>query len=285
MRENRTQGAVWGAPSNGRLYRDDIRENKMNKKYEYPDAADSLTIDMINQMESTAGYWQQSETRVLEMVKQKLESKTTTSMLDVGAGYGRLSIEFSSYFASITLLEPDEDRLEGARAACKSAGIADKCSFSSQKGQDLSPDEKFDFIMCSHIIQHMPHNDAIALLEKLRSMLLPGGLCVLMTTHAKEGFFSKQLLRDGKIEEINIDEHEFSSLCDGNSGSLPIRFWGQDELLMMLSQLNFNVKLFQVYHCLEEFGDLLQYMDRDDLVNQVPTLQNHMGRDILLVLK
>jgi hypothetical protein len=79
-----------------------------------------------------------SESAVLDILRREFDGwdRNTVKMLDVGAGYGRLSVEFGSLFSSVVLLEPDAERLSGARNALKVAGLGSSCTFLNVAGQD-----------------------------------------------------------------------------------------------------------------------------------------------------
>jgi 2-polyprenyl-3-methyl-5-hydroxy-6-metoxy-1,4-benzoquinol methylase len=93
------------------------------------------------------------------------------SLLDVGAGPGTVTRRLASHFGSLTLLEPNREQLgafdlPGARLI---HGTLE--SFQSP--------EKYDLVLCSHVLYHVPVSGWGGFLERLLSFVRPGGYCLL----------------------------------------------------------------------------------------------------------
>lgn len=93
-------------------------------KYFYPDIGDAITIEVINTKEPFSGYWNDSERYALANVHRELALNPQHTLVDAGTGSGRLAIEFAPYFQEVLALEPDPERMEGARKNFVDAGIS-----------------------------------------------------------------------------------------------------------------------------------------------------------------
>jgi 2-polyprenyl-3-methyl-5-hydroxy-6-metoxy-1,4-benzoquinol methylase len=115
------------------------------------------------------------------------------SLLDVGAGPGRLAQLLSPWFGSLTLLEPNREQiatleLEGARILHETL-------------ESYHSSERYDVVLCSHVLYHVPVAEWGGFIDRLLSFVRPGGYCVIALT-AERGQ-SYQLQSDFKASSIS----------------------------------------------------------------------------------
>ncbi len=260
----------------------------MTDSYIYPDASDAITLKMIDTHEPRPGYWAQSESVIIDKLRdycnQHMGDRRDLTLLDIGGGMGRLSVVLQDLFSRIVLLEPDITRLQQAEAEIASKGLGEKFEFVNLLAENYHPGIQFDVILNSHVLQHIPVDCSSKLLDTMCQLLKPGGVGAVLTTHAKCTYFVRQSIIDNQVIEQPIEQALFDSLCYHTKDELPIRFFGQDDLLALLSRHGFNVSTFWVYHCLENFGDAETYIARDELVNAIPVLQTNLGRDCFAIV-
>jgi SAM-dependent methyltransferase len=99
-----------------------------------------------------------------------------TSALDFGCGVGRLSQALGDYFDSVTGVDIAPSMLAAAERANKKQNV----TFVNNVRPDLSifPDESFDFVYTTIVLQHMPPELSLGYTEEFARVLKPGGLTV-----------------------------------------------------------------------------------------------------------
>lgn len=214
--------------------------------YSYPDKDDKVTLNFtVKNTEPYRGYWEQSENKALSFFEKLLSrAMNNGSLLDLGAGEGRLTIKFAKYFKTVTALEPDQERIARAKKNCASADINNVTFLESQFLDAEISENSFEAILCSHIIQHIPTTGIKPTLEKIHAILKPGGIFALTTNYTKEhnDVFEKQT----DIVE-RIDEATFNLLAENKLGILPIHYFTERNLENLLTDFKVQKKcLFHV---------------------------------------
>jgi MoaA/NifB/PqqE/SkfB family radical SAM enzyme/SAM-dependent methyltransferase len=99
----------------------------------------------------------------------------TASLLDVGCGTGRLTAKLAAKAAHVTALDASVGMIEAARAR-----LGDHGNVKLEKGSlfdSVLSDRTFDAIVLSETFHHLPRHGA---LEKLKSLLAPGGVLLIL---------------------------------------------------------------------------------------------------------
>jgi SAM-dependent methyltransferase len=108
------------------------------------------------------------------------------SLLDVGAGPGKVAQLLAPHFASLTLLEPNRAQISGL--SLKGA----KVLHSTLEGYDST--EQHDLVVCSHVLYHVPVAEWGGFIDRLLARVRPGGYCMVSLSAARGQ--SYQLQRD-----------------------------------------------------------------------------------------
>ena len=159
-------------------------------------------------------------------------------ILDVGCGFGL----FAAYFGQthprrrIVGVDPDARRIGLARDVAKRLGL-EQHEFHVGDVRDAALQGPFDAAYVLDVMHHLPKDDQRRVLERLRSLLVPGGMLVVkdITTEPRLGLlFTEALdrLMVGWNEPLAYRHH---------------REWGE-----MLTDLGFKVRMVRV-------PDLLPY--------------------------
>jgi SAM-dependent methyltransferase len=156
----------------------------------------SFTIDPRDEMcktltgrvswRSKANYLEQSPPNVdeLEMVLQAhgRSLATTTNLLDFASGYGRLTRYFSAMLPGhVTVSDIDPAAVQFATRTFYVRGFV-----STADPDDLNRPERFDLIWAASLWTHLPHETWGRWLEKVYSMLQPGGVLVFSARYVRE---------------------------------------------------------------------------------------------------
>lgn len=271
-----------------------VRRNEsgylMEKEYHYPDINDKLTMALIKEKEPYPGYWEESEKRILELIKEKIKKLDLSSrdswLLDAGCGTGRLLPEFQKYFSNILAIDPDYSQIQKAKKLVTEMGFADKLLFNMTAVDQLKWEkESFDVILCSHVIQHVHTEKVPKILHNFHELLKPDGLMFLMTTHSRRsyGYYVKSFLKDSKLVEEKIRKTEFNSLIKNERNILPIHFFSINNLINILRRTGFVLTSFRTYHVMRKPNIIAADEDIDIQVNNSDYLKAKFGRDILLI--
>jgi 2-polyprenyl-3-methyl-5-hydroxy-6-metoxy-1,4-benzoquinol methylase len=259
------------------------------KEYHYPDENDGLTVKFLAEFEKSDKYWDQSENTIIELIKKHISTlpfKGINRFLDAGCGNGRLITRFEEQFDEIVALEPDLHRIANATKLVKSIGIDHKTRFYQTLAEKFTPKVKFDFILCSHVIQHI-HTDSVKpLLNNLKDHLTEAGIIAITTCHSEQSqdYFTKNYLLKGKPVIEPTDEEHYNQLVAGK-GLLPIHFFKSDNFIKMLWEIGLETIDFRVFHVDKTEREQMQVQDIDAFVNASKKLQDSHGRDMCLIAR
>jgi 2-polyprenyl-3-methyl-5-hydroxy-6-metoxy-1,4-benzoquinol methylase len=153
-------------------------------------------------------------------------------ILDVGCGFGL----FAAYFGQthpprrIVGVDPDARRIEMARGVAGKLGLRQH-EFHVGDVRDAALQGPFDAAYVLDVMHHLPRDDQRRVLERLRSLLVPGGMLLVkdITTEPRAGLlFTEALdrLMVGWREPLAYRHH---------------REWGD-----MLEDLGFKVRMVRV---------------------------------------
>lgn len=224
------------------------------KNYVYPDINDSLTIQMIGEVEQETGMnWGDGEQIVLDELMKIIRNYTKKSdslLVDFGCGEGRLLPEFEKFFEKIIAIEPDKTRLENAIKSTKESNIFDKTTFINESVENVKIPEPADVILISHIIQHVKPEVVSKIIDKAYMSLKNGGILYLATNNlaGNRDKFTKSYRAKDKLLESRINREEFISLVNNNSGILPIHWFSQKNLIKKLIDDGFEIIYSQTFH-------------------------------------
>jgi Methyltransferase domain len=120
------------------------------------------------------------------------------TMIDAGAGNGKLTEWFTGSFSRVVAIEPNASLETDLRANCPTAHVIPRTIM------DASVSEAADFILCSHVLYFVDQSEWQSTLWRLAGWLAPGGVlaiglqnpesdCMTMVDHFIGGRFN---LRD-----------------------------------------------------------------------------------------
>jgi 2-polyprenyl-3-methyl-5-hydroxy-6-metoxy-1,4-benzoquinol methylase len=259
-------------------------------EYHYPDENDGLTIKFLAEFEKSEQYWDESENAIIEIIREQISASRNegeiNSFLDAGCGNGRLIPKFEDQFDQIVALEPDSERLNHATELLKSLGLEQKTSFCLSLAEEFKSDQKFDFILSSHVIQHIHTGSVEQLLRNLADHLKTDGILAVTTCHStrNQEHYLKNYVQNGKPVRQEIDEATHNQLVNSD-GALPIHFFRTDTLINMLTELGLETIVFKVFHVDKPDREKLQVKDIDAYVNATEERQGKYGIDMCLVGK
>jgi 2-polyprenyl-3-methyl-5-hydroxy-6-metoxy-1,4-benzoquinol methylase len=258
-------------------------------KYQYPDTSDGIVIQYIKAHEPYPGYWAESEKRTFvwfEEIIGRLRRTQPALALDLGCGDGRLLPWMLKQANRVVAAEPDISRLEAAKQGYLHSKAKSRISFVSAGVATMPHKQKFDLVLFSHVLQHLPTAEARIALRQIAKVAKRGAMLLLTTTHSPLGrtyALKTYLSRACSYREAEIDFPTFDRLAKGGARELPCRVFRFKDVESMMKEAGFRIVDKRVFHSLEDFGELDRFEFRDDVINRSPKLMDQTGRDVAVV--
>lgn len=245
-------------------------------KYRYPDTGDKITVNFIDG--NNKKYWEESEDRILHLIENSIGK--VNSFLDIGCGLGRLLLRFGESANAIVGIEPDTDRFIMCKENIENTHIKDKVTLYNDSLDALNFESRFDFILCSHVLQHISNDNCKKLIQSIAHNLEPDGKLVVLTNHSDKDhdIYINSYIKEDQTIEREISNSEFNQLTS-KVGSLPIRFFSIHTLENMIKPYGLRIASYEVFH-LKNTNHLFY----DSIVNTLPFLKKKHGRDMLLII-
>ena len=214
--------------------------------YSYPDAGDQIPRQGIDPVWVIAGAdWDEADLLMVRRAAALLSGGRALSCVDVGAGQGRLLPAVLAVADEVTIIEPDAQRLSAARD--QAVGLDRERSHflcTDLAGAKVGA-TRFDLVVCSHVLQHLPTGQRAGFLASLRSITATDGLLVLMYSATSRGpgrlMLSEHLPGSGGVRTREVDTADFDraampSRTTGPTNSLPVWHAGAGDVESLLSQ-------------------------------------------------
>ncbi|MFN7937996.1 MAG: class I SAM-dependent methyltransferase [Bryobacteraceae bacterium] len=252
----------------------------MISPYRYNDAWDHTISLFIKSHQPYKDYWSRSEKLALGIVKEYALKAPRNRFLDIGCGRGRLLPLFAPHFDTTIALEPDLFRSKAA--ALVAQGLRNVHVENSYFEQSSETD--FDFALCCHVLQHVPVGRQQAILSRIGSVLKPGGLLAMITSHSMQphDVFKLWCPEGSGVVEQPTDQTTFNALASSGAGSVvPTHAFALQSLQASLSA--FNIVHIHCFHALHRWNPTDLFF-RDRWINW-PRLQGSFGIDVLLLAR
>lgn len=214
--------------------------------YTYPDRNDELTVALIAEV-SKGDYWGQSEKRALDWALEAVERlPRPRRMLDLGCGTGRLEPVFAPHVDEILAVEPDRERYASAAETTANLPSVTVCHGDASA---VDPEEKFEVLLCSHVLQHVDDGTLEALLTALETHSAPGALAVVTTTFTTgtRDILTAEWWESGTRRWETLDGHDFRTAFT-REGVLPVRLFARSTVESLFESFGFRAEGFRLYH-------------------------------------
>lgn len=210
--------------------------------YTYPDPDDAITNRMIvslSQLDRWAAEEESVLSRLISFIAQLDEPR---SLLDVGAGEGRLAARLSPLFRRAVLVEPDEDR---ARSIARVVGRNDAVFpyRVTSRLEEAAEDAPYSVVLISHVVQHVAFDLASELVERSAALCVRGGIIYLSTNLSRHdhGYHAESVSDAGQLSVQALTREDFDELTRVSAGVLPIHSFPESYLTTILARANVEV--------------------------------------------
>jgi len=133
------------------------------------------------------------------------------SFLDIGAGPGFIARELLSHFNEAIALDPNDCY----ESYYSSSDAFDKLRFVNKNFESADFNKQFDFILCSHVLYHVPQNYWSVFIQKILKLLSKKGKALLTLVAARGQFhdlcdqinhnYSNSQVLKSILKEIGVD--------------------------------------------------------------------------------
>ncbi len=218
-------------------------------------------------------YWEKrryehlSEESALRTLIKRISPKMRQNILDIGAGFGRLTHVYADKFNHCVLLDPSKKLLSEAKERLR---IKNNLEFKLGFGEDIPfKDEKFHTVLMVRVFHHLRFPEKVA--KEVARVLKPGGFFILEFAN-KANFKAKLLCLlccKYRKEVFGLEPVNRQSQKKSNMSTIPFvnyhPLWIDRlfrklgfEVIIKLSSSNFRSSIFKrilppkVLLCLEE---------------------------------
>ncbi|GAB5450765.1 MAG: hypothetical protein Hals2KO_10930 [Halioglobus sp.] len=155
------------------------------------------------------------------------------SMLDVGAGMGRITAVARDMVKEVVALEPDESRWADCHKAYHREPDCLVYNQSTDQYISENPGKRFNLIVVSMVLQHISTTLSRKLMSDVATLLEPDGVAIVFTTHTLEK--SKGFSFSGDNERVYVPEAEFNQYAEAppedQHMGLPVRRFSKQDLI------------------------------------------------------
>jgi 2-polyprenyl-3-methyl-5-hydroxy-6-metoxy-1,4-benzoquinol methylase len=128
--------------------------------------------------------------RELEALKARVGAKRIGRVLSVGCGDAVFEVLLARHAEAVVGIDLSPDGIEKAQQRAAALGL-DNLEFRCQTLSELSPEERFDGVVCIGLLHHVPEEDLDELLKLVHTQLNPGGF-----------FFAREPSEQGFLRSI-----------------------------------------------------------------------------------
>lgn len=205
----------------------------MYKYHETDDSLDEWAKLFTNRLDAGDG---DHEAEYLDVLKLLIAMNRNGSMLDIGAGLGRVTAMAAGQVKELVALEPDTDRYQSTYGLFHSPPSC--CvynAFSSEYIQN-NPGKTFDVVVLGMVLQHVSTRVCKSLIKDTAQLVSETGVVIIATTHTvpkAEGF----TYSNASAAETYVSEAEYNAYADASecSKGIPVRRFSKRTLLDMVA--------------------------------------------------
>ena len=103
----------------------------------------------------------------------------TKKVLDIGCGVGTISLYLAKQGANIVGIDISRKAIDSCRKSARALKLKDKAQFICSTIEQIKFTQKFDVIICSEVIEHVPKDKTF--LKRIHKVLKKNGLLILST--------------------------------------------------------------------------------------------------------
>lgn len=168
-------------------------------------------------------------------LRKLLKGKKFKNAVDVGGGYGRLSVVLRDFADAVTLAEPSKQQLEIAKEFLKNKP---KVTAKRAQAEKLPfEDGEFDLAMVIRVIHHLPN--PVPAFEEISRVLKPGGYFLI--EFANNAHFKNRLKYSAKLKKLPVDPVDIKTEAGRKKNDIPFVNHNPKTVKKQLAQSGFKL--------------------------------------------
>lgn len=116
---------------------------------------------------------------ILDVIRDHIISFTNKTILDVGCGAGTISLYLANQGANILGVDISRKAIDSCKKSARILKLTDKTQFICNTIEKIKFRQKFDAIICSEVIEHIPRDRTF--LKIIHRLLKNNGILILST--------------------------------------------------------------------------------------------------------
>jgi len=145
-----------------------------------------LSYNVPDYVNNTYSQWE------LGLLDQSLGDIRGKSILDMGCGVGRITIELLRAGANVTSLDNSHKMLEITEAKAKTAALDTHLQLVKSSAHEIPlPDETFDIVVCVGLLEHLPLDVRSQALKEVDRVLKRGGKAYIIVNNENSLFLKR----------------------------------------------------------------------------------------------
>jgi len=169
-------------------------------------------------------------------VKRLLKGQHFKHAIDVGGGYGRLSLFLTNFADKVTLAEPSQQQLNIAKIYLRNAPQVERKLL---QAADLKmPAGSTDLVMVVRVLHHLP--DPMAEFKEISRVLRPGGIFIL--EFANDAHFLNRIRYGVRGKGVPKSPVSIQEEAKTKAGELPFVNHHPKTIITMLKKAGFEVE-------------------------------------------
>ena len=169
------------------LKRNNIINSKKNVAHHYDISDDLYKIFLDKKMQYSCGYFineknslEEAQNNKIKFIIKKLKINSNCKVLDIGSGWGGLSVEIAKQTgANVLGITLSENQLAHSKTYAESQGVNNLVEFRLMDYRDVS--ESFDRIVSVGMFEHVGREYYQTFFNKINSLLKTNGIALLHT--------------------------------------------------------------------------------------------------------
>ena len=169
-------------------------------------------------------------------IRRLLKGMRFEHAVDVGGGYGRLSVVLKDYADKVTLAEPSKQQIDISKEFLKGKP---KIEAKVAQAEKLPFDDgQVDLAMVIRVIHHLP--DPTPAFQEIARVVKPGGYFLI--EFANYGNFKNRIKHAVKFQKIPVDPVDIKTAAGRKTNSIPFVNHNPTTVRKQLAQSGFKVE-------------------------------------------
>ncbi len=149
---------------------------------------------------------------IISVIDKHLKKSKATRVLDIGSGVGTVDFYIASMGYKVLGVDISDNAINVATKNAKFLGVYKHTKFVRKEFPDKIPNGKYDFIICSEVMEHLP--DEAKSINAISKLLKKGGIVFITTPSENSPLEKLGLLRKFNKQVGHLRLYSIEKLTD-----------------------------------------------------------------------